>query len=435
MAKKVSSQITPKPVFAAGYAADGSPVYDEAGMSALEHGGIAMPSRASLASPVMDDASLDRKGGVSSGVSASVDGAGNVIARDVVRGVADSSGDASSSSSGGGYERFGVRSYGELEDWLLRNLRERRPETDDERRARERRERTRGIIGGIADVGRALSNLYFTHRGAPNAYDGRLSMSERSRQLAERMGASKERERDAWLNYALQLGKLRSGERSWGFQLARQAEADALAREREKERRRANEALEAERERANKEKEAERERANKAKEADARQRTANQASHYRRSEGISAARAGEQARHNRVSEAQGWSRIGGGGKTVDIYADDGSFVSVPTSRWNVVNIRQVFNQTPNRPGKPRGRVSKAEMERYIGECMNDDGTVKALKYIARGGADRSGTVNAKDAPQPGTKRRTGTKPTTRTGTGTKPTTRTGKYQHTKNLGL
>lgn len=118
-------------------------------------------------------------------------------------------------------------------------------ESDEERARRERRERSRRIVSAVGDGVRALSNMWFTHRYAPDAYDHRkTSMLAAEDARIERARGERERDRDRWLNYSLRIGemegqKARTLRELEGLQqqrrLARQkAEADAqrLAMER-----------------------------------------------------------------------------------------------------------------------------------------------------------------------------------------------------------
>ena len=81
----------------------------------------------------------------------------------------------------------------------------------------EKLERQQGLISGIADMGRALSNLYFTNQYAPNSYDDKEGMSEKVRARVEKAKAERDKQREAWLNYALKVGELDDAERAWNF--------------------------------------------------------------------------------------------------------------------------------------------------------------------------------------------------------------------------
>ncbi len=93
-------------------------------------------------------------------------------------------------------------------------------------------EKRNAAIGGIADMGRALANLYFTTKGAPNAYEhAKESMGEKSRERYERARAQRDANRAAYINYALNIGKMKdSREQARALAAARAAEkAETLA--------------------------------------------------------------------------------------------------------------------------------------------------------------------------------------------------------------
>lgn len=79
-------------------------------------------------------------------------------------------------------------------------------ETEDQRKAREKRERAQKVIGAVSDGLRALSNLYFTTKGAPNMYhhdkeSALAGIDKRHEELKREREAGK----DAWLNYGLKI--------------------------------------------------------------------------------------------------------------------------------------------------------------------------------------------------------------------------------------
>lgn len=69
----------------------------------------------------------------------------------------------------------------------------RAPETEELRKKRERMERSKKVIGAVSDGLRALSNLFFTAKGAPSMYDPNSSMSK----LAEKKAKEAEAKREA----------------------------------------------------------------------------------------------------------------------------------------------------------------------------------------------------------------------------------------------
>lgn len=84
-----------------------------------------------------------------------------------------------------------------------------KPETDEERKRREKRERSSKIIAGVTDGIRALSNLYFTTKYSPNAYDHRRDSAITP--LQEKLEALRRERKEAgdrYYNYVLQAGAL-----------------------------------------------------------------------------------------------------------------------------------------------------------------------------------------------------------------------------------
>lgn len=89
-------------------------------------------------------------------------------------------------------------------------------------------EKRNAAIGGIADMGRALANLYFTTKGAPNAYEhAKESMGEKSRERYERARAQRDANRAAYINYALNIGKMKDAREQARALLADRAAANA----------------------------------------------------------------------------------------------------------------------------------------------------------------------------------------------------------------
>lgn len=84
-----------------------------------------------------------------------------------------------------------------------------RPETEEERKRRKRRERSSKIIAGVTDGIRALSNLYFTTKYSPNAYDHRRdSAITPLQEKLEALRRERKMEGDRYYNYVMQAGAL-----------------------------------------------------------------------------------------------------------------------------------------------------------------------------------------------------------------------------------
>ena len=105
-----------------------------------------------------------------------------------------------------------------------------RPQTPEERAAEAKRNRRNAMFAAISDGISALSNLYYTTKGAPNSFNGGSTLSgklyERQRQLMKDQEA---REKDYLNGYmkALEMDRNRENtERNWRYKLERDAMTD-----------------------------------------------------------------------------------------------------------------------------------------------------------------------------------------------------------------
>lgn len=80
-------------------------------------------------------------------------------------------------------------------------------ETEEDRKKRERREKSKRIIGAVSDGLRAMSNLVFTTQYAPNMYNEKDSQLRAADVRIEKMKAERERDRDAHLRYSIAIGR------------------------------------------------------------------------------------------------------------------------------------------------------------------------------------------------------------------------------------
>ena len=107
-----------------------------------------------------------------------------------------------------------------------------KPESDEDRKKRERKERSKKIIAAVGDGLMALSNLYFTTKGAPNMYNHQ-TMSQQTPLQKRLEEAKKEREANAdkYLQYSLKIGDLQNDRAKTLREIEAQQEAQKLARE------------------------------------------------------------------------------------------------------------------------------------------------------------------------------------------------------------
>lgn len=117
-----------------------------------------------------------------------------------------------------------------IKDWM--DAEENRPETEEQRMKRERREKSAKIISAVSDGLSALGNLFFTTRYAPNMYNHEKgSQLNATNERVERLKAEREKKRDEYLNFALKLGDVENDRARTLRDLEAQQEARKLARE------------------------------------------------------------------------------------------------------------------------------------------------------------------------------------------------------------
>ena len=94
-----------------------------------------------------------------------------------------------------------------IQDWM--DAEENRPETPEQRKKRERQEKSRRIIAAVSDGLSALSNLYFTSQYAPNMYNHEKSSQTNAVDARlEKLKAEREKNHDKFINFSLKLGDL-----------------------------------------------------------------------------------------------------------------------------------------------------------------------------------------------------------------------------------
>lgn len=107
-----------------------------------------------------------------------------------------------------------------------------KPETEEERKKRERKERSKKIIAAVGDGLMALSNLYFTTRGAPNMYDHKTMSQQTPLQThLDKLKAEREANADKYLQYSLKIGDLQNDKAKTLREMEAEQERLKLARE------------------------------------------------------------------------------------------------------------------------------------------------------------------------------------------------------------
>ena len=93
-------------------------------------------------------------------------------------------------------------------------------ETEEERKARERRDASRAVVNGIGDAVRALGNLHYVGNYAPNGgYDTKDNLSTQYQARLDRARAEREKNRDWAMNYALGKAKEERDQRDFNWKM------------------------------------------------------------------------------------------------------------------------------------------------------------------------------------------------------------------------
>lgn len=107
-----------------------------------------------------------------------------------------------------------------------------KPETEAERKKRERREKSAKIVSAVSDGLQALSNLFFTTRGAPNMYDHKeASQLTPLQEKLEKLKAERQANADKYLQYSLKIGDAQNERAKTLREMEAQQERAKLARE------------------------------------------------------------------------------------------------------------------------------------------------------------------------------------------------------------
>lgn len=107
----------------------------------------------------------------------------------------------------------------ELIDYLQRKVNGYNPLSDEDLEKIRKRQKAEGMISGVSDVVRAISNMAFTNKYAPNMYDPSTSMSAKAKARFEKEKADRDAEDDRYFNYAMMLGKLRGDDQDRGLKI------------------------------------------------------------------------------------------------------------------------------------------------------------------------------------------------------------------------
>ena len=103
-------------------------------------------------------------------------------------------------------------------------------ETPEQRKAREKKERQKKMWGAISDGISALSNLYFSNKGAPIQYDPTQTMTGKAQERFDQLMKEREKRKDDYLTHYM---RLLAEKRARESAAAQQAYYDSLSKYRE----------------------------------------------------------------------------------------------------------------------------------------------------------------------------------------------------------
>lgn len=104
-------------------------------------------------------------------------------------------------------------------------------ETPEQKKKRERMEKSKKVIAATVDGLSALSNLFFTTQYAPNAYNPQSSQLGKVNERIEALKAERQADADRYNNYMLRLGDAQNAKAKTIRDMRAQHEAQKLARE------------------------------------------------------------------------------------------------------------------------------------------------------------------------------------------------------------
>lgn len=301
------------------------------------------------------------------------------------------------------YSGFTGSNYAELEDYIKGQMRDYKPETEEERKKRERYETRAKRLAAIADVLGTMHKTYAYQRGVqPMEVPG---MTEKAQARFDKAKAERDRDRDRYLNYAIALGNLRDKDRDFRFSLEQarnqqnnwQVMHDDSRQDRKEDVDYRNGRANVDDTHWDKTFDYQKERDKVGDDRwDKNFRFQQQA--HRDEVGLQWAAQAENARHNREGEGlqQRQLALSQDGKYTEFYTGSG-MIKLPNSRLNEHNIGYVFSKTPTE-GRPSGGynmstgqktpVSPEEMMNWIGAHIDDKNVQKALRAI--GGKEKRG---------------------------------------------
>lgn len=274
-----------------------------------------------------------------------------------------------------------------------------KPPTEEELEKERKKEKREKIFAAIGDGIAALSNLFFTTQGAPNAYDPKNSLSAKSQERWDKL--KKERDENGRYYTAAYMQAMKNDEegarddRNWKRQLQRDKRQDEVD----------------DRTHQFRVDESERQQGNWQAQFDEGKRQYDQnfkegQRQFDENKALQRAQLAEQSRHNKAAEGlqrQSNSihsqqlQMAKEGQYTNMVLGDGSRVKIKTTDLTSHNIAYVFNKVPSVvAGVPKPTptkdlttqktipVSSDEMLQYIGAYMatgGDANVIKAWKQV------------------------------------------------------
>lgn len=130
--------------------------------------------------------------------------------------------------SSGDSDAYSGDSYATLLPWIEDYIRRHAPKSKEDIAKEQRRRKAEGIISGISDAARAVSNLIFTNQYAPDMYDDKNSMSAKTRARYEKAKAERDAEDDRFFQYAMTYGRIKDAKEEKEYQRGRDELQDRL---------------------------------------------------------------------------------------------------------------------------------------------------------------------------------------------------------------
>lgn len=309
-------------------------------------------------------------------------------------------------SSGNPYEQFRGSSLDDVYGFIQDRINEYKPESEADRKLREKREKRDMFLANIADVLGSMHKSYSYQRGVKPM--DLADVSAKTRERIDKAKAERQKDNDRMLNYAVTLGNLKDKDRDFNFRVTQAEQSQNNWREQFDASRkdRADDV-------AFRDKKFDTDNEHWQNQFDEGKRqfdvtSAEQARHNKASEGLQGASLAEQRRHNKAAEGLEGRRLAlsEDGNYTEFYIPSGGLIKVKNSALNSHNLSYVYNQIlvdevktdkdkktyktgkkvhlPSTTIDKNGNeipVSADQMLQQIGQNVNDPNVQSALRAI------------------------------------------------------